>query len=163
MILNIVGNIIAGQVTGDTAKQLSERFGKIQQKRHSVSINSSDTSHSTSTQLDYAIPSSKISTLSSGEFVGMVADDPHTKIDLKIFHNEIVNDHESIKNDEASFKDMPAIRTVDSDIIQMNYLQIKEDIQTLISKKLNGKEELQLPTESTDGYARDHRKSISVP
>ncbi|MDB5014115.1 MAG: conjugal transfer protein TraG, partial [Daejeonella sp.] len=79
VILNVVGNIVAGQVTGDTDKQLSERFGKIQQRRHSVSVNSSDTSHSTSTQLDYAIPASKISTLSSGEFVGMVADDLHTK------------------------------------------------------------------------------------
>lgn len=33
VILNIIGNVISGQVTGDTAKQLSERFGKIQQSR----------------------------------------------------------------------------------------------------------------------------------
>ena len=152
VILNIVGNIIAGQVTGDTAKQLSERFGKIQQKRHSISINSSDTSHSTSTQLDFAIPSSKISTLSSGEFVGMVADEPQTKIDLKIFHNEILNDHEGIKKEEASFKDIPVIRDVGSDIVQMNYFQIKEDIQDLVSGKLSGREEMQPQTENRGGY-----------
>ena len=42
-------------------------------------------------QLDYAIPASKIASLSSGEFVGMVADDPHEKIKLKMFHAEIMN------------------------------------------------------------------------
>lgn len=95
--MNIVGNVISGQVTGDTAKQLSERFGKIMQDRHSVSINSEDTSTSRSTQLDYAIPASKIASLSSGHFVGMVADDPNNKIDLKVFHNEIQNDHEALE------------------------------------------------------------------
>src|SRR6202012_4461823 len=59
VIMNIVGNIISGQVTGDTAKQLSERFGKINQVKESLSINSMDTSVSKSTQLDYAIPASK--------------------------------------------------------------------------------------------------------
>ncbi|MDB5014206.1 MAG: conjugal transfer protein TraG [Daejeonella sp.] len=133
VISNVVGNIIAGQVTGDTAKQLSERFGKIQQQKHSVSINSTDTSHSQSTQLEYAIPLSRISTLSSGEFVGMVADNPDTKIDLKIFHNEIQNDHQAIRKEEQNFKALPMIRQVDKDEIEMNYYRIKEDIKSLVS------------------------------
>ncbi|MGV3685053.1 MAG: conjugal transfer protein MobC [Daejeonella sp.] len=136
VILNIIGNVISGQVTGDTAKQLSERFGKIQQSRQSISINSSDTSVSRSTQLDFAIPAAKISTLSSGEFVGMVADDPQTKIDLKIFHNEIVNNHNAIKAQERQFKSIPKIRTIDSDLIEVNYYQIKQDIQELIASEL---------------------------
>ncbi len=82
VIMNITGNTVAGQVTGDTAKQLSERFGKIMQDRESYSNNSADTSISQSKQLESAIPSSKISALSSGEFVGMVADDPDCKIEL---------------------------------------------------------------------------------
>src|SRR5207245_563391 len=82
---NITGNIISGQVTGDSAKQLSERFGKILQQRESVSINSSDTSISRSVQLESAIPPSIISSLSSGEFVGMVTDDPEHPIELKMF------------------------------------------------------------------------------
>ncbi|MET4082978.1 adenylate kinase family enzyme [Pedobacter sp. UYP30] len=137
VILNIVGNIIAGQVTGDTAKQLSERFGKIQQQRQSVSINSSDTSVSRSTQLDFAIPASKISSLSSGEFVGMVADDPQEKIELKVFHNEILNDHDAINREVLQYKTIPKIRTIDSEIVQMNYYQIKQDIQELIAAELN--------------------------
>ncbi|MEI9911580.1 MAG: TraM recognition domain-containing protein [Bacteroidota bacterium] len=56
VIMNITGNIVSGQVTGETAKQLSERFGKIMQDRTSLSINRTDTSISKSKQLDSAVP-----------------------------------------------------------------------------------------------------------
>lgn len=85
VIVNIIGNVVSGQVTGDAAKQLSERFGKIMQDRQSLSINRMDTSISKSLQLEAAVPASKISGLSSGEFVGMVADDPINKLSLKLF------------------------------------------------------------------------------
>ena len=136
VIMNIVGNIISGQVTGDTAKQLSERFGKIIQERHSISINSSDTSVSKSSQLDYAVPASKISSLSSGEFVGMVADNPDNKIDLKVFHCTIQNDHEAIRQEERNYKEIPKIRIIDNETVQINYLQIKQDIQELLVNEL---------------------------
>jgi len=132
VILNIVGNVVFGQVTGDTAKQLSERFGKINQEKESVSINSQDTSISKSAQLDYAIPASKISGLSSGEFVGMVADDPDNKIDLKTFHSAIQNDHEAIREEESKYHPIPLVRVVDQAEVLMNYHQIKEDIKILV-------------------------------
>jgi hypothetical protein len=141
VIMNIVGNILSGQVTGDTAKQLSERFGKIMQERNSVTINSQDTSVSKSTQLDFAVPASKIATLSSGEFVGLVTDDPDNKIVLKIFHNEITNDHQAIKEEEACYKELPIVRHIDSDMIMANYLSIKKDIELILKKTLNSNEE----------------------
>lgn len=136
VIMNITGNIIAGQVTGDTSKQLSERFGKIMQDRESLSINSGDTSISRSKQLESAVPPSKISGLSSGEFVGMVADDPDCKIELKTFHSEIINDHAAIKAEEESYKEIPPVRKLDSAMIQRNYLQIKQDIQDIIHAEM---------------------------
>jgi hypothetical protein len=136
VIMNITGNIVAGQVTGDTAKQLSERFGKIMQDRESYSINSGDTSISRSKQLESAIPASKISALSSGEFVGMVADDPDNKIELKAFHCEILNDHEALKSEQASYKDIEVIRKLDNTMVQRNYLQIKQDIQDIIQSEM---------------------------
>lgn len=136
VIMNITGNIVAGQVTGDTAKQLSERFGKIMQDRESYSINSGDTSISRSKQLEAAIPSSKISALSSGEFVGMVADDPDNKIDLKAFHCEIINDHEALKREEENYKEIEVVRKLDSSMVQRNYLQIKQDIQDIIQSEM---------------------------
>jgi hypothetical protein len=132
VIMNIVGNIICGQVTGDTAKQLSERFGKINQQKESVSINSQDTSVSRSTQLDFAIPASKIAGLSSGEFVGMVADDPTNKISLKVFHNEIQNDHDSIRKEELSYQPIPTVRDIDQAEVLRNYQQIKNDIKAIV-------------------------------
>lgn len=136
VIMNITGNIVAGQVTGDTAKALSERFGKIMQDRESYSINSGDTSISRSKQLESAIPSSKISALSSGEFVGMVADDPDNKIELKSFHCEILNDHEALKTEQESYEDIEVIRKLDNGMVQRNYLQIKQDIQDIIQSEM---------------------------
>jgi TusA-related sulfurtransferase len=136
VILNIIGNVISGQVTGDTAKQLSERFGKIMQDRESHSINSNDTSISRSRQLEAAIPPSKISALSSGEFVGIVSDDPDCKIELKTFHCEILNDHESLKKEQEKFKEIPVIRKLDNAMVQRNYLQIKQDIQDIIQAEM---------------------------
>ncbi|MDX2001805.1 MAG: conjugal transfer protein MobC [Chitinophagales bacterium] len=136
VIMNITGNIVAGQVTGDTAKQLSERFGKIMQDRESYSINSGDMSISRSKQLEAAIPPSKISSLSSGEFVGMVADDPDNKIDLKTFHCEIINDHEALKREEKQYNEIEVIRKLDSNMVQRNYFQIKQDIQDIIQSEM---------------------------
>jgi hypothetical protein len=136
VIMNIVGNIVSGQVTGDTAKQLSERFGKIMQDRESLSINSQDTSISRSKQLEAAVPPSKISALSSGEFVGMVADDPDNKIELKTFHCEIVNDHDSLKKEIDGYEDIPVIRSIDSKMIQRNYSQVKQDVQDIVNAEM---------------------------
>ena len=136
VIINIIGNIVSGQVSGDTAKQLSERFGKIMQDRESLSINSGDTSISRSKQLDSAIPPSKISGLSSGEFVGMVADDPQNKIGLKTFHNELLNDHAALKTEEDNYKAIEVIRKIDNNMVQRNYLQVKQDIQEIIQSEM---------------------------
>lgn len=136
VIMNITGNIVSGQVTGDTAKQLSERFGKIMQDRESLSINSGDTSISRSKQLESAVPPSKISSLSSGEFVGMVADDPNCKIELKTFHSEIINDHDALKKEEDNYKDIAIIRKIDTAMVQRNYLQVKQDIQEIMQSEM---------------------------
>ncbi|WP_073488013.1 conjugal transfer protein MobC [Flavobacterium sp. CF108] len=136
VILNITGNIISGQVNGDTAKQLSERFGKIMQDRENLSINSADTSISRSKQLESAVPPSKISSLSSGEFVGIVADNPDCKIELKTFHSEIINDHDAIKKEEENYKEIPVVRKLDNTMIQRNYLQIKQDIQEIVHSEM---------------------------
>lgn len=136
VITGIVGNIISGQVTGDTAKKLSDTFGKIVQDRESRSINSSDISISKSTQMDSAIPASKIAALSSGEFVGIVADTPDQKIKLKMFHAEIQNDHEAIAKEEMGYKPIPIIEKVTYGDVIENYMRIKEDIDQLFETEL---------------------------
>jgi hypothetical protein len=136
VIMNIVGNIAAGQVSGDTAKQISERVGKIMQDRESLSINRSDTSISKSKQLEAAVPPSRISSLSSGEFVGMVADNPDCKIELKAFHSEIINDHDALKKEIDGYKEIPLVRKLDNAIVQRNYMEIKQDVQRIIQLEM---------------------------
>jgi len=135
VIVGIVGNVISGQVTGDTAKKLSENFGKIMQDRESRSINSSDISISRSLQLEYAIPAAKISALSSGEFVGMVADNPDQKIQLKMFHSEIQNDHGAIAAEEAAYKPIPVIEPVSYGDVMENYARIKAEVDELLKSE----------------------------
>jgi hypothetical protein len=132
VIMNITGNIISGQVTGETSKFLSERFGKINQIKESVSINRTETSISKSSQLDFAVPQSKISGLSFGEFVGIVADDPSQKIKLKTFHCEILNNHEALKKEAESFKTLQVITTVNAQMVKENFKRIKSEISELI-------------------------------
>ncbi len=132
VIVNICGNVISGQVMGETARVLSDRFGKIMQERQSISDNGTGTSISSSKQLETAIPASKISALSSGEFVGMVADDPYEKIKLKMFHSEIIHDSEKTNIEMKQFQPIPSISRISQQEIMDNFYQIKYDVRKLI-------------------------------
>lgn len=144
VIQNTVGNIFSGQVVGETAKTLSERFGKVLQQRQSVSINRQDVSTSINTQLDSLIPASKIANLSQGTFVGAVADNFDERIEQKIFHAEIVVDHTKISAEEKAYQKIPLINDFKdrngNDImmqqIQRNYDQIKADAQAIINEEM---------------------------
>lgn len=136
VIMNIVGNIISGQVSGETAKQLSEKFGKILQDRQSINVNRNDTSVTNSKQLELAIPINKISSLSSGEFVGMVADNPDQKINLKAFCSEVVNNHELLAKEQNSYKDLPAFANVPANDVFNTYLQVKKDVVKIVQHEI---------------------------
>lgn len=144
VIQNTVGNIFSGQVVGETAKSLSERFGKVLQKRQSLSINRNDTSTSISTQLDNLIPASKISTLTQGFFVGAVSDNFDQRIEQKIFHSEIVVDNAKLSEELKDYQRIPQIRSFDDEDgedhmkteINHNYNKIKTDILSIITDEL---------------------------
>src|SRR5699024_3633427 len=144
VIQNTVGNIFSGQVVGETAKSLSERFGKILQKRQSMTINRNDKSTSISTQLDSLIPASKISTLTQGMFVGAVSDNFDDRIEQKIFHAEIVVDNKKVATETKAYKKIPEILSfVDEDgkdlmkkEIEANYRRVKRDIEQIITIEL---------------------------
>ena len=144
VVINTVGNIFSGQVVGETAKTLSERFGKVLQKRQSISINRQDVSTSINTQMDSLIPPSKISGLTQGMFVGSVSDNFTERIEQKIFHAEIVVDTDKVKREESHYQPIPIINDFkDADgndcmkqTIQDNYNQIKEDVKQIVKDEL---------------------------
>ncbi|WP_297410930.1 TraM recognition domain-containing protein, partial [uncultured Alistipes sp.] len=143
VIQNTVGNIFSGQVVGETAKTLSERFGKILQRRQSLSVNRQDTSSSVSTQLDALIPASKIANLSQGTFVGAVADNVGEEIEQKIFHAQIVVDNAAVAEETKAYRPIPVINefrdAAGNDImqqqIQRNYEMVKADAAQIIEQE----------------------------
>lgn len=144
VIQNTVGNIFSGQVVGETAKTLSERFGKVLQKRQSMTINRSDKSTSISTQMDSLIPASKISNLTQGVFVGAVSDNFDERIEQKIFHCEIVVDNTRVAAETKAYQKIPEIisfvdengsDTMQADI-DRNYRQIKVDVESIIKLEM---------------------------
>ena len=146
VVMNTVGNIFSGQVVGETAKTLSERFGKVLQKRQSVSINRSDVSHSFNTQMDSLIPPSKISTLTQGMFVGAVSDNFDERIEQKIFNAEIVVDTAKVKAEESIYRPIPVLKDFNDPTpnkiimkayIEANYRQVKEDVYDIVKRELN--------------------------
>ena len=143
VIQNTVGNIFSGQVVGETAKTLSERFGKVLQKRQSMTINRQDKSTSISTQMDSLIPASKISNLTQGMFVGAVSDNFDERIEQKIFHCEIVVDNARISAETKAYQKIPEIvsfldengnDTMQADI-DRNYKQIKADVENIVKSE----------------------------
>ena len=144
VVMNTVGNIFSGQVVGDTAKTLSDRFGKVLQKRQSMTINRNDKSTSISTQMDSLIPPSKISNLTQGMFVGAIADNFDERIEQKIFHCEIVVDNERVSTETKAYRKIPVITNfVDEngvdrmkEMIKENYDRIKAEAKQIVADEL---------------------------
>ena len=144
VIFNTVGNIFSGQVVGDTARTLSDRFGKIVQLRESQSVSNENITHSTNTQLDALIPPSKISNLTQGMFVGSVADNVDQPLPQKIFHARIELDGAAIQAEERRFVPIPQISSfLDEEgtdrmeeIIRENYYRIKEEVVQIVEREI---------------------------
>ena len=144
VVQNTVGNVFSGQVVGETAKTLSERFGKVLQKRQSISINRQDVSTSINTQMDSLIPPSKISTLTQGMCVGAVSDNFDERIDQKIFHAEIVVDNAKVAKETKAYKSIPIITDfLDGngndnmdEMVKENYLNIKNEVKQIVTDEL---------------------------
>ena len=144
VIQNTVGNVFSGQVVGETAKTLSERFGKVLQQRQSMTINRNDKSTSISTQMDSLIPASKISNLTQGMFVGAVSDNFDERIEQKIFHAEIVVDSAKVSAEMKVYQSIPTIADFKNEdgsdnlkeAIEANYKRVKQDILSLVSSEI---------------------------
>ena len=144
VIQNTVGNVFSGQVVGETAKTLSERFGKVLQQRQSMTINRNDKSTSISTQMDSLIPASKISNLTQGMFVGAVSDNFDERIDQKIFHAEIVVDSNKVSVEMKAYRSIPIIADFknedglnkQNESIEANYRKVKEEILSLVDSEI---------------------------
>lgn len=144
VVQNTVGNIFSGQVVGESAKTLSDRFGKVLQKRQSMTINRQDKSTSISTQLDSLIPASKISNLTQGMFVGAVSDNFDERIEQKIFHAEIVVDNAKVAAETKAYQKIPVLTNFINEEgvdmmeqeIQANYDRVREEAKLIVEREI---------------------------
>ena len=145
VIKNTVGNVFSGQVSGNSGKWLSERFGKILQQRQGLSINQRETSTSLSTQMDSMVPASTIANLTQGSFVGAVADNFGEEIAQKVFHARIQVDVKAAAAEARDYQPIPDItsfinpatgRDEAEEMIQANFRRIKSDVKELCAREL---------------------------
>lgn len=135
LFLNITGNVFCGQVGGETARWMSERFPTIQQEKPSISHNSNDLSVSTTLQREPTVNQATIASLSSGEFVGVLSDDPDNELQLKVFHGKILRES---ADDPASpwVYALPVVREVDEAGVKTVFERVKEDIRVLMAAEV---------------------------
>lgn len=130
-VMNMTGNLICGQVGGETARWVSERFPSKTDYKTTVSVNSVDTSISKSEHSNPSISTATIANLSSGEFVGILADDPDNEMSQKAFHAKIV------KRPGVGLKEeLPVVREVTTAMVEENYLRIKTEVRELVDTEM---------------------------
>jgi hypothetical protein len=146
-ISSTIGNLISGQVLEESAKNVSERVGKILQIRKSSTDSRNDLTINTSTQLEAAVPPSKMANLSQGHFVGALADTHEHPIERKIFHAKVKVDMEMVKK-RAKGQAIPVVYNfeekfgkTEQEVLNQNFNAIKNDIIKLIEYE-NQKQEI---------------------
>lgn len=130
-IVNMMGNLICGQVGGETARWVSERFPAVVEHKTTVSVNSMDTSVSKSEQSKPAITPATIGTLSSGEFVGILADDPDKEMTLKTFQAKIIKEP-----GKSEARRLPVVRTPGPDEVEENFRRVKREMAELVDGEM---------------------------
>lgn len=131
VIMNVAGNVISGQVSGDGARWMSERIGRILQERRSISVNRSDTSFNRSRVMEPALPPSRIAAMSSGEFAGALADQPRQPQRLKVFHSQIQAPRTKMK-----LLEIPQVRRLQPGEVDRQFLQIRSSVKQLVENEL---------------------------
>ncbi|PRX56245.1 type IV secretory system conjugative DNA transfer family protein [Flagellimonas meridianipacifica] len=132
VIYDNCANIICGAAKGETAKRLTELFGKIHQEKISTNTSSSDTSTNLSTQMMDLLPKSKIAAMSTGYFAGLTADTFEDTITEKKCYGLLQPDISAKKR--ASAHELPIVkdfRPKDFKDQQEEYMRLVDELDLL--------------------------------
>ncbi len=97
VIFDNCSNVFSGAAKGETARRISEIFGKIHQEKHAKTISRNDTTTNISTAMLEILPKSKITGMSTGHFGGIVADTFENQIKNKLCYGLVKPNMESKK------------------------------------------------------------------
>ena len=137
-----MGNILSGSARAkETLEWLQTIFGKIKQKKESISIRKNETTLNINEQLDYVIPASKISSLPAGSLVGQIALDfgQGENFPTTMYHCATNLDLEAIKKEEKNYVDLPKFYNFGT--VEMrerkltaNFNKINDDVEEMLKK-----------------------------
>ncbi len=162
VIKNTVGTIISGAVSGQTAKAIEELLGKNVQRKQSINIQSEDTTHGITTELQPMVPAAKLARLKTGQFVGVVAGAHGQERDLKAFNAQVIIDDKAFKAEQKvkQLPDFSIFADKDGDVaeqVKSNYYRIKSETKQLIEDELARlKIEINRPNNPSKKNGRNH-------
>ncbi|RCR67072.1 MULTISPECIES: YWFCY domain-containing protein [Larkinella] len=159
VIKNSCGTVLCGQASGATAEAMQNRLGKNVQQKESINIQSEDTTHGFSTEMNFIAPAAKISQLSQGQFVGVIADTAEQPSELKAVRAKVLVNVDDF-NKEQKYKELPNFSNFAQEgndlakLVQDNYLQIKADVREFIeseTERIAKKHNIPLPEPKNRG------------
>lgn len=112
---------------------IAKRFPRVQRERTTTSENSTDTSVNTSLQWEPTMTNAAIAALSSGEFVGLVADDPENQLELKTFHSRLKR---SPEDDAPGKPSLPLVHKLGDQTTAEVFLRVKQDVEEMTDEVL---------------------------
>ena len=135
VIFNTVGNVFAGAVKGDTAKELAQSFGKAEKESHSLQQGDTSEHLTISYQLRDVLPPDKIEALSQGSFCGYIADTFKQKIHPKVFCGEI--DAGLPPKSNASVPKLIDLSEVQMRLlVEQNYKRIRLEVANFVQEEM---------------------------
>lgn len=141
-VTSVIGNVISGSARAkETLEWLQTIFGKVKQRRDSISINENKTTLQINENLDYLIPASKISTLPAGSLVGEIALDFGQGDDFPTTMYNCATDLDlnAIKAEEKNYVDLPKFYNFGTaeereKVLTANFFKINEEVKQIVKK-----------------------------
>ncbi|SNZ01429.1 type IV secretory system conjugative DNA transfer family protein [Flagellimonas pacifica] len=137
VIFDNCSNVFSGAAKGETARRISEIFGRIHQEKRAKTISKNDTTTNFSTQMMELLPKSKVTGMSTGHFGGIVADTFENQIEQKLCYGLLRPNMESKKiQGKHAIPKVRDFKVDDHDVLVGEQLELMEriDIYRAISQ-----------------------------
>lgn len=141
-ICSVTANIISGEVHNkETTEWLQNIFGKVKQTSESISIDRNRASVSLRENMDYLIPTAKISNLKTGELVAHIAQESNEytgKYSAGNYNCKIDLDMKAIEDESRDLPEMPVyykFSTLEEKeaILKLNYHRVNKEVESIFT------------------------------
>jgi hypothetical protein len=131
-LMAVSGNLFCGQVGGETARVVAERFPRLLHQEESVSVGDTNSTVTRHLAWEAAVTPATVAGLGSGEFMGILGDDPDVEMPDKGFHARIVREDRPA----VPLVDIPVVRAVTEAELKAAFRRVVLDIQQLLAREM---------------------------